>query len=161
MVSIIAAIGKNRELGKDNRLLWHIKADMEHFKRLTLNRVVVMGRKTFDSLPQKFKPLPHRINVVITRDKNWQFENVLVFNSLENAIEELKNKHQEIFIIGGASIYQQALNFADKLYLTIIEKTYPDADVYFPPYAHLFKKIIHEEEHEENGIRFKFMEMIR
>lgn len=159
MISIIAAIGKNRELGKDNKLLWYIPADLKRFKELTLGKVVLMGRKTFESLPEKNRPLPNRVNVVITRDKNWSHPQVLVFHSLDKAINELKKKHQEIFIIGGASIYEQALKYADKLYLTIIDQDFPEADVFFPDYSGF--KIIKKEKHSDKNYQFWFLELKR
>lgn len=168
MISIIAAIGKNKELGKDNKLLWHIKADMERFRRLTLNQVVIMGRKTFISLPKKFQPLPKRINIVISRqinqpiEKNFDHQTQLIFtDSVEKALNIAKEFNREIFIAGGASIYTQTLYLADKLYLTIVEKSYPEADVFFPAYKHLFSKIIFQSEGEENGLRFRFLELIK
>lgn len=155
MLSIIAAIGKNRELGAKNKLLWHIPKDLKRFRALTKDKVVIMGRKTFESLPQKFKPLPQRLNVVITSDKNFKFPNVLIYNSLEKAIEDLKTKHQEIFIIGGASIYQQAIKLVDRIYLTIVEKEFPQADVFFPDYSNF--KIISEEKTKDAGYQLRFL----
>lgn len=155
MISIISAIGKNRELGKENKLLWHIPKDLKRFRALTKGKIVVMGRKTFDSLPQKFKPLPYRTNVVITSNKNFKFPGVLVYYSLEKALKELKTKHQEIFIIGGASIYQQAINLADRIYLTIVEKDFPDADVFFPDYSGF--KIIEEKKDKDAGFNLRFL----
>lgn len=173
MISIIAAIGKNRELGRNNKLLWHLKADMERFKKLTLGQVVVMGRKTFESLPKKFCPLPKRINIVVSRKRDYSTlknqeqtlrnkETQLIFaSSIKEAIEKAKNFNRDIFIAGGASIYHQTLPLVDKLYLTVIEKTYPDADVFFPPYQHLFFKIVFEEKKEEDSLRFSFLEIKR
>lgn len=169
MISIIAAIGKNKELGKDNKLLWHIKADMERFRRLTINQVVIMGRKTFFSLPKKFQPLPKRINIVISKKVHQPIkqssadnQTKLIFtDSVEKALNIAKKFNREIFIAGGASIYNQTLSLADKLYLTIVEKSYPEADVFFPAYNHLFSKIIFQSEGEENGLRFRFLELIK
>ena len=162
MISIIAAIGKNRELGKDNKLLWHIKADMKRFKKLTQNQVVIMGQKTYQSLPKKFRPLPSRINIVVTHNpKNITDNNqsLIVIGSIDEALKKAKTFNKEIFIIGGASIYAQTLSIADKLYLTIVEKTYPDADVFFPPYKTYFPKIIFQIEGEENGLKYRFLEL--
>lgn len=163
MISIIAAIGKNRELGKDNKLLWHLKNDMERFKKITLNQVVIMGRKTYESLPAKFRPLPHRINIVITgKSKNLIASNhpsLIVATSIDEALKKAKIFNKEIFIIGGASIYEQTLAIADKLYLTIVEKNYPDADAFFPPYKSHFPKIISQSKGEENGLKYCFLEL--
>lgn len=170
MIAIIAAIGKNRELGKNNKLLWHIQADMKRFRKLTLNQVVIMGRKTYDSLPEKFQPLPKRINIVISRHLTYQASAIkrlpddtkLIFtNSVKEAIKKARSFKKEIFVIGGASIYKQTLPLADKLYLTLVEKNYPQADVFFPEYKDLFSKIIYQKKGEENGLRFQFLELVR
>ena len=161
MISIIAAVGKNRELGKDNKLLWYIPEDFKRFKELTSGHVVIMGRKTYESLPENFRPLPNRINVVITRDFNYKIEGVIVYHSLEEAIKNLESKFKdEVFIIGGASIYGQGIKYADKLYLTLVDKAYPNADAFFPDYSQ-FKKIVFEEKHEEDNYSYKFIELIK
>lgn len=160
MISIIAAIGKNRELGKNNSLLWHIPEDLKRFKKLTEGHVVIMGRKTYDSLPKKFQPLPNRVNIVVTRNKNWQAKRCYIVNSIDEAIEKAKQFNKEIFIIGGASIYQQAIKFADKLYLTSVNKKYQEADAFFPKYSK-FKKKIFEEKHLDNNPQFIFVEYIK
>lgn len=157
MISIIAAIGKNRELGKDNKLLWHIAKDFQRFKKLTLNSVVIMGRKTFESIG---KPLPNRINIIITRNRSWTPLGCTVCHSLEEGLVEAKKFNKEIFIIGGGEIYKQGLKYADKLYLTLVIQEYPEADAFFPDYSE-FKKILFEENHEENGIFFKFIDLAR
>lgn len=160
-VSIIAVIGKNRELGKDNKLIWYIKEDLQRFKMLTSGHPIIMGRKTWDSLP--FKPLPNRYNIVITHDTNYLIhntENVKVTNSIEEAIEIGKKiDQQEIFIIGGGQIYDQAIKkgLVDKLYLTLVEGNF-DADTFFPDYSQ-FKKVIFEESHEGEGYKYKFLEL--
>jgi len=165
MISIIAAIGKNRELGKDNKLLWHIPEDFKRFKNLTSGHVVIMGRKTYESLPEKFRPLPNRINIVVTRNPNFTTINqLIVVGSIEEAIESAKakiqNPNNEIFIIGGASIYEQGIKYADKLYLTLVEKEYPDADTFFPDYSQ-FKKVVSEEKHKDNIYSYRFIELSR
>lgn len=169
-ISIIAAIGPNRELGKDNKLLWHISEDLKRFKKLTQGHAVIMGRKTFESLG---KPLPNRLNIILTR--HHVFSDVKQVFSLEEAISFVKNLQStiddqisidEVFIIGGGQIYAQALAMADKLYLTLVEKTpeHPDgkfdADTFFPDYSKIFTKKIFEERHEENGYEYSFIELI-
>lgn len=156
MISIIAAIGKNRELGKDNKLLWHIPEDMKRFKDLTTGQVVIMGRKTFESLPQKFRPLPNRINIVVTRNNNWKTTGCHTVNSIEEAVIKAKEFNKKIFIIGGASIYEQGIKFADRLYLTLVNKEYPDADAFFPDYFG-FRKKIFEEKHLVKNPPFIFL----
>ena len=174
MISIIVAIGKNRELGKENKLLWHIPEDFKRFKNLTSGHVVIMGRKTYESLPEKFRPLPSRTNIVITRNQAWTPLGCTVYHSLEEAIEKeatfassfakasadkkASASRGEIFIIGGASIYKQGIKYADKLYLTLVEKEYPDADAFFPDYPE-FKKVVFVENHNSGNIKFKFIEL--
>ena len=174
MISIIAAIGKNRELGKDNKLLWHIPEDFKRFKELTSGHVVIMGRKTYESLPEKFRPLPNRINIVVTRnpqvtilershkDSNSQ---IIICNSIEEAIQKAKSfklqvTNLKVFIIGGASVYEQGIKYADKLYLTLVDKEYPDADTFFPDYSE-FKKIIVKEDKAQGDLKYKFIELIK
>lgn len=156
LISIIAAIGENKELGKDNKLLWNIPEDLKRFKELTTNHPVIMGRKTFESIG---KPLPNRTNIVITRDKNFQVKNCLVVHSLEEAIELAKIKdNEEIFIIGGGQIYQQAINLADKLYLTIVKGNF-GADTFFPDYSR-FKKIVSRKEGQSDKYKYTFLEWL-
>jgi dihydrofolate reductase len=163
MISIIAAIGKNRELGKDNKLIWHIPKDLKRFKKITSGTVVIMGRKTFESLGH---PLPDRVNIVITRDKNYQEKGVVVCHSIEEAIENPKSEirnpklSNEIFIIGGGEIYRQGLKYTDKLYLTVVDKEFPEADTFFPDYSE-FKKITFEEKHQDGNLQYKFIEVER
>lgn len=126
-ISMIAAVGKNRELGKNNDLIWHFKEDMKFFRETTTGNTVVMGRKTFESLPHA---LPNRRNVVITSNKNYSAEGAEVASSLEEALELTKNDN--VFIIGGGKIYSEFLKYADKLYLTEIDAQCEDADTFFP-----------------------------
>lgn len=158
MISMIAAIGKNRELGKDNKLLWHIGEDFKRFKELTLNSVVIMGRKTYESLPEKFRPLPNRTNIVITRNRALSPSGCLASNSIEEALEKAKKFNKKIFIIGGASIYQQGIKYADKLYLTLVNQEFPEADAFFPDYSD-FKKIVKEEKKSDGKFTYRFIEL--
>lgn len=151
-ISIIAAIGKNNELGKDNNLIWHLKEDLKFFKELTTNHVIVMGRKTFESLP---KMLPNRHHIVITSNNNLNNE-IEVFKNIESFLETYKDYEDEIFIIGGASIYKNFLDYSNKLYLTEIDEEDENADVYFP----LFDKSLWNKEYiselkEENNIKYR------
>lgn len=183
MLSIIAAIGRNRELGKDNRLLWHIPEDFKRFKELTLGHPIIMGRKTFESIG---RVLPNRTNIIITRDKNYKVEGAIVCGSLEEAIEKaeesikysvssIKNKNKtlntkynilntdedEIFIIGGGQIFEQALPLADKLYLTIIDPPAGggfDADTFFPDYSE-FKKVIFKQKGQSQQYKYTFLDL--
>jgi dihydrofolate reductase len=156
MISIIAAIGKNRELGKDNKLLWHIPEDFKRFKTLTSGHIVIMGRKTFESIG---RPLPNRTNYIITRNKDYKAVGCQVFNSLEEVIGDSKLT-EEIFVIGGAEIYKQAIKYADKLCLTLVDKEYSDADAFFPDYS-IFKNLIFQENHLENEPKFRFVDLTK
>ena len=157
MISAIAAIGKNRVLGKNNELLWRIPDDLKRFKALTTGHVIIMGRKTFDSIG---RPLSNRTSVVITRDTEWHHEGVIAVNSIEEAIAKAKEFDTEIFIIGGAQIYEQALPFVDRLYLTLIDDE-KEGDAYFPPYEHLFTKMIAHEDREHEGLKYKWVDLER
>lgn len=162
-ISMIAAIGKNRELGKGNELLWHIPEDLKRFRSLTNGHPCIMGRKTFESIVSIIKkPLPNRTNIVVTRDGNWKYEGVLSVNSIEDAIQLAKRKPggEEVFIIGGGQIYDLGLSYADKLYLTLIEDT-KDADSFFPEYAGVFKKKVYEEAGEWNGLKYTWLDLVR
>ena len=128
-VSIIAAVGRNLELGRGNDLIWHFKEDMKFFKETTMGSSVIMGRKTFESLP---KALPERKNIVITNNNSYSAEGAVTVYSVDEAIKSADS--QEVFVIGGGKIYEQLLPVADKLYLTEIEAECPDADTYFPSF---------------------------
>ncbi|MBE6188851.1 MAG: dihydrofolate reductase [Rikenellaceae bacterium] len=127
MINIIVAVAKNGVIGDKNSLLWHIREDMVHFRTLTSGHPVIMGRKTYDSIG---RPLPKRTNVVITRDTELQIEGCTMAHSLEEAIA-LFDPQEEIFIIGGAQIYTQALPLAHRIYLTVVERDY-QGDTSFP-----------------------------
>lgn len=126
-ITLIAALGTNNELGKDNDLIWHLPEDLKRFKRLTSGHHIIMGRKTFESIG---KPLPNRTTVIITRDENYQKEGCLIANSLEQAVE-LAKKDENPYIIGGAQIYNQALKIATNLEITYVHHEF-EADVFFP-----------------------------
>lgn len=151
-ISIIAAIGKNNELGKNNNLIWHLKEDLKFFKELTTNHVIVMGRKTFESLP---KMLPNRHHIVLTSNNNLN-DKIEVFNNIESFSEKYKDYEDEIFIIGGSSIYRSFLDYSNKLYLTEIDEECKNADVYFPYFdKSLWSKEYISDELEENNIKYR------
>jgi dihydrofolate reductase len=156
-ISIIAAIAQNRAIGKDNKLLWHIAEDLQHFKKLTSGHPIIMGQNTFESLG---RPLPNRTNIVLTLGKSFQAPGCVMAYSLDEATKIASEKDkEEIFFIGGGQIYTQAIKFADKLYLTFVEGEY-DADTFFPDYSE-FKKTVLEEPHESAGYKYKFLELER
>jgi dihydrofolate reductase len=127
-ISIIVAIAENNGIGKDNKLLWHIPADLKRFKKITTGHAVIMGRNTFYSLPGG--PLKNRRNIVITDNPADRFEGCEIVFSVEEAIDRC-DEHQENFVIGGASVYRQFLPHANKLYLTLVNKSF-EADTFFP-----------------------------
>lgn len=129
MITIIVATDLQGAIGFENHLLFHMPADMRHFKSLTTGHTVLMGRKTFDSLPKG--ALPNRRNLVLSRDKNLKIEGAETFTSMKEALESCKEDEQ-VFIMGGESIYRQAMAFADTLELTLIKTIAPEADAFFP-----------------------------
>ena len=131
ILSLIAVIGKNNEIGKDNRLLCRLPSDLKRFKAITSGHTVIMGRKTFESLPNG--PLPNRRNIIISRNKTLVIEGAEVYSSLDYALLKSVNE-TEVFITGGAQIYAQALPIADKLYITRIHASFPEADAFFPSF---------------------------
>ena len=158
MISIIVAVAENGVIGDKNTLLWNIKEDMRRFRTTTTGHPVVMGRKTFESIG---RPLPKRTNVVITRGDS-EFEGCLVAHSIEEAVK-MFSPDEEVFIIGGAQIYKQALPLADKLYLTIVHRNY-EGDTSFPEIDYSeWQEVAREEfEHgEEYDSPFTFIDLIR
>ncbi len=134
IISLIAALTHNRVIGKDNDLPWHLPDDMKYFMQTTKGHHVVMGRKNYDSIPEKFRPLPNRTNIVVTRQKDLKLPGCLVVNALEEAVAIARNAGEsELFIIGGSTIYRLGLPFADRLYLTEIDAEL-DGDTHFPAF---------------------------
>lgn len=132
MIILVVAAAKNNAIGKDNQLLWHLPNDLRFFKNTTWGSVVIMGRKTFESVN---KPLPGRLNIVVTTNASWSAENVLVAASLGDAITQAQQAgYKTIFIIGGGEIYRQSMSIADQIILTRVD-TSPEADTFFPEMA--------------------------
>lgn len=161
MINLIAAIGVNRELGYQNKLLCSLPNDMKHFKELTSGHTVVMGHNTFKSIG---KHLSNRKNIVLTRNTDHDLpRDVFVYNSVEDILFEYKNYAQEdieLWIIGGEQIYKQFLSYADKIYLTIIENHFNKVDTYFPPFSFLDWKVtenIRNEADEKNPYVHSFV----
>jgi len=150
-INIIAAVGKNNELGKNNDLIWKFKEDMKFFKETTMGHPVVMGRRTFESLPSI---LPGRENIVISTN-NINNKKIKLYKSIKEFLASYKDSNKDVFIIGGASVYKSFIDIANKLYLTEIDAIEKDADVYFPMFnkAEFNKEII--KELEENSIKYK------
>ncbi|NMM50222.1 dihydrofolate reductase [Marinigracilibium pacificum] len=141
-ISMIAAMSDNRVIGKDNDLIWHMPSDMNYFKVVTRKRAVIMGRKNYESLPENFRPLPGRTNIVMTRNENYEAPGCIVVNSAEAALEAAANTNEsEVFVIGGEHIYELFLPNADKIYLTEIKETF-EGDAFFPEISNLnFKEV--------------------
>lgn len=161
-ISLIAALGVHtRALGKGGHLLWNIKADMARFKSLTMGHPVVMGRKTWESIPQVFRPLPGRSNIVVTRQNDYLAEGALCVSSLSHAIVEAAKAPgaDEIFVIGGGELYAEALSLSSRLYLTLVEDN-AEGDVFFPEYPE-FTEVREEEFHKENIPHFSFVTLER
>lgn len=133
MISLIVAISKNGAIGRNNKLLFHIKEDLNFFKQATMSKTIIMGRKTFESLPSV---LPGRKHVVVTRDLDYKVnhEQVEVVNSIESILDKYKDSKEEVFIIGGGQVYAQALRseLIDTLYITVVDEIIDDADTFFP-----------------------------
>ncbi len=147
MISLIAAIGKNNELGKNNTLVWDMPADMQYFRNKTKGHVVVMGRKTFESIGH---PMPKRQNIVITRNKNYLPKDIDVAHSLDEALKLVPETEKEIFIIGGTEIFKQAMPIADRLYITHIDATDKEADTFFPEIIPITWNETSREEHKKD-----------
>lgn len=159
---MVAAMGRGRVIGKDNALLWHIPDDLKRFKALTLGHPVIMGRKTWESLPERFRPLPGRMNIVVTRQDGYEATGAVVAHSLEDARAAAMRAEggEEVFIIGGAQLYAEALPIAHRLYLTLIDDT-KEGDAYFPEYENEFTTKLSEGPHEWNGLRYDWIDLER
>lgn len=151
-ISMIACVGKNLELGKNNDLIWHLPNDLKFFKKTTLGKTVIMGRRTFESLPGI---LPKRRNIVLMLPTEEKIDGVDIYYDIPSLLNDLSE--EEAFIIGGASIYKQFLPYAKRLYLTEVMETCEDASVYFPSFdKKLYNKTILGE-NNDNGINYQFV----
>lgn len=155
VLTLIAAVARNGVIGIDNRLPWHLPADLKHFKALTLGNTVIMGRKTWESLPTSFRPLPGRRNIVVTRDADYRAEGAVVALSLPAAIAAAESG--EAFVIGGAEMYAAALPLADRLQLTEIDAAF-EGDTHFPAVdAHHWRETSRETHRDETGPGYAFV----
>ena len=156
-MNLIVAVDENWGIGKDGDLLHPISADLKYFREKTTGNVIVMGRKTLESIPKK-KPLPKRVNIVLTKNTDYPAEGVVLCHDVEKLPALLAEyKEQEVFVIGGGRIYKQLLPLCDKAYVTHIQAVYP-ADTYFPNLAEdpAWERTVKGEEMEENGVKFSF-----
>lgn len=161
MISLIAAIGENRELGKSGGLLWHLPKDFKYFKEKTLNKAIIMGRKTFEAIG---KPLPNRQSIVITSQDDWHHDDVIRATSLQDAINKAQELDLPIMIIGGGDIYRQSLPIIDTMYLTEVAGSFPYADTFFPEFDKkdwIESSRIHNEKDEDHDFEFDFVEYIK
>ena len=173
--SIVVAMDQKQGIGRDGNLPWHLKCDLRHFKEITTTtrdknkrNVVIMGRKTWDSLPAQFRPLPDRVNIVITHNDNLKFpQGVLRAGGLEQALElltkgALSNTVESVYVIGGAQIFQQAIVHKEckKIYLTQILRSF-DCDTFFPPFTNHFQHEVSSPRYVENEISYLFVEYSR
>lgn len=158
MISIIVATDKNGAIGKDNALLWHLPNDLKRFKAITSGHPVIMGRKTYESIG---KPLPNRQNVIISNNKNYKADGCEVVHSLKEAIELCKGS--DIYIIGGGTIYKEAMHIADKLYLTLVDIEL-DADTYLENFNLDQWMLEHSEEHladKKHQYNYQFLDYVK
>lgn len=187
-ISIIVAMSENHVIGINNGMPWHIPGELPRFKRITTGHPIIMGRKTYESIG---KPLPNRLNIIITRDKDYHVEGTIICHSLHEAIEKAKknviasrfhsneiakqssdekiaavahrsfamtDEENEVFIIGGGQIFTDAIEIADKLYVTVIHKKI-EGDTYFPDYEKIFTKEVFREDHDDGEYNYSFLEL--
>ena len=145
IISLIAAMDKNRVIGQNGRLPWRLPADMRRFVDLTLGKPVIMGRKTYDSLPPRFRPLPGRLNIVVTRNVDYKAPGAIVAHSVEEALSAA-GEVEEIVIVGGADLFRRLMPVVNRLYLTQIHGT-AEGDVFFPEYDHVRWREVYRQEH--------------
>lgn len=162
-LSILVAMARNRVIGQDNRLPWHLSADLKHFKSLTTGHIIIMGRKTYESIG---RPLPGRTNIVITRQKNFKAIGATIVHSVENALQACKQVstlNQEHFIIGGAEIFQQTLKICQRMYITEIQRDF-EGDTFFPEFDPNDWKETQRDKHysdQDNNIEYHFIVLDR
>ncbi|MCS6935712.1 MAG: dihydrofolate reductase [Chitinophagales bacterium] len=141
-ISIVVAISENRAIGARGNLLWRLPADMKRFREITSGHHVLMGRKTYESIPERYRPLPHRVNLVVTKQREYKAPGCVVVASVEEGIAHARATGEtELMIIGGAEIYRQCLPMAQKIYLTTVHHRFDDADAFFPPLGDEWKKV--------------------
>ncbi|HDP90015.1 MAG TPA: type 3 dihydrofolate reductase [Thioalkalivibrio sp.] len=158
-ITLIGAMARDRVIGKDNQLIWHLPADLQHFKRLTMGKPMIMGRSTYESIG---RPLPGRLNIVVTRDQNLQIEGCTVVHGLDAALEAA-GEAEEVMVIGGQKLFDQYLPRADRLELTIIDARF-DGDTYFPEYSMQEWEEVARAEHEadeKNPYPYTFLTLAR
>lgn len=153
MIHLVVAKSDNNVIGHDNQLIWHLPNDLKHFKEITTGHPIIMGRKTFESIG---RPLPNRTNIIITRNRNYSIENAKVVHSLNEALELAKEIDENIFILGGGKIYEQAIDFADILEVTEVHENF-EGDTYFPEIdLNVWKEISRIKHHKDEKNKFDY-----
>ena len=164
-ISIVVAVGSKNEIGANGELLWRLPKDMQYFKEITYGHHVLMGRKTYESIPPKFRPLPGRVNIVVTRDISKVFEGCKIVSSVEEGIKFAQDSEAEdLMIIGGGEIYKSTFKKAHTIYLTKVDASFPNADVFFPEIKKEDWKIVSNEKHiadEKHKFDFEFVVLER
>ena len=158
-IALIAAMAEDNAIGRNGQMPWpHLSKDLKHFNSKTKGKVVIMGRKTYDSLPNAYRPLPNRTNIIITRQKDWREDGTFVAKSVEDALEmaklhilSKKGMDDEVMIIGGGEIYKETIDFADTLYVSSIAAIFPDCDTFFPEFSGKFRLLETEENYPAEG----------
>ena len=157
LLVLIAAVDRRGAIGRGGTLLWHEREDQKHFRAVTLGSPVIMGRKTWDSLPAKFRPLPGRRNIVVTRDAAWRADGAEAVPSLAAALAHVADA-AKVFVIGGGELYAAAVPSADELLLTEIDAEFDGADTFFPPFDRArFSEMARDERHTADGTRYAFV----
>ena len=160
-ISIIAAVAENNVIGKNNDLIWHISEDLKRFKKITTGHPIIMGRKTYESLP--FRPLPGRKNIILTSQKDINFEGAITVNSIKDALNLCSDANDEVFICGGATIYKLFYPYANRLYLTKIHHIF-EGDTFFPEIDYAEWKTEYKSElffDEKAQLKYSFINYIR
>ena len=156
IISLIAAVAENNVIGKNNNLPWHLPADMKYFRDTTMGHCVIMGRKNYESIPLKYRPLDGRTNIVVTRQKDFTAEDCIVVNSIERALDVAKEENEtEVFIIGGADIYKQTIRIANKIHYTKIHHAF-EGDAFFPKIDDQWKLISKKDIQPDEKNKFPF-----
>ncbi len=154
MISLLVAHDPNRVIGVNNELPWHIPEDLSYFKKMSMGKAMVMGRKTYESIG---RPLPGRLSIIVTRNEKYKAEGAVVVHNLNDAIARAEEYAEEVMIIGGAEIFRMSIGFADRLYITSIQNTY-NGDTFFPPYTSDWKLVSASENHfTDDGIPYSFL----
>jgi dihydrofolate reductase len=164
-ISMVVAAAENNAIGKNKGLLWHLPKDLEFFKKVTYGHHVLMGRKSYESIPEQFRPLKGRVNIIVTRQQEFTAEGCKIVSNAEEGIQFAKdNGEDELMILGGGEIYKQLLNKTNKVYLTRVYHSFPDADTFFPELNENDWKVICAEKHsadDRHKYDFEFIELER